>query len=120
MTRRESLVTVREVFINWVQSAPQLDASEPHAVVDLARDGIEIEATVVFPPTDTCQFLGNAWLWGVGGAAWQPNVGTHILFEALDDGPRTITVVLAASDASGLSNAETVSRSLIDSIVLRH
>jgi class 3 adenylate cyclase len=107
-------------LIDWVESAPQLQASEPHAVVDLARDGIGIEATVVFPPTDTCQFLGTAWLWGVGGSAWHPTVGRHLLFEALDDGARTITVVFDAANAAGLSYAQTVSRSLLDSMVLRN
>jgi len=56
----------------------------------------------------------------VGSGSWSPKFGTHILFEALDDGSRTITVVYAAEDAEGLAYAKTVGPSLIDSMVLRN
>jgi class 3 adenylate cyclase len=105
-------------LIDWVQSAPQLDASEPRTVVDLGRSGIAIEATVLAPP-GTCH-ENVAWLWGVGTTSWYPTIGTDILFEALDDGSRTITVVFAAADAEALSYAKGVGRGLIDSIVLRN
>jgi class 3 adenylate cyclase len=119
-------------LVDWVQSTPQLDASEPRSVIDLGRSGIEIEATVLPPPADKCvspyqfyrgvggAFADNAFLWGVGGTSWNPNVGTHILFEALDDGSRTITVVFVAADAPALSYAQSVGRSFLESIVLRN
>ena len=107
-------------FAAWVQSAPQLDASEPHSVLALGLHGIEIEATVLPNPIGpTCSRL-SAELWGVGSGSWSPDFGTHILFEALDDGSRTITVVYAAEDAEGLAYAKTVGPSLIDSMVLRN
>jgi class 3 adenylate cyclase len=106
-------------LVDWVQSTPQLDASEPRSVIDLRRSGIGIEATVLAPPAGKCQ-ADYAYLWGVGGTAWQPNVGTHILFEALDDGSRTITVVYVAADAEALAYAKTVGRYLIESIMLRN
>lgn len=106
-------------LVAWVQSTPQLDASEPRSVIDLGRSGIGIEATVLAPPTGKCQ-ADYAWLWGAGGTSWQPNVGTHILFEALDDGSRTITVVFVAADAAALSYAQSVGRSLLESVVLRN
>jgi class 3 adenylate cyclase len=106
-------------LVHWVESTPQFKASEPHSVVDIGRDGIGIEATVLAPPAGKCQD-GYAFLWGVGGTHWEPNVGTHILFEALDDGPRTITLVFGAADEESLSYAQTVGRSLLESIVLRN
>jgi class 3 adenylate cyclase len=115
-------------LIDWVQSTPQLDASEPRSVVDLGRSGIGIEATVLAPPADKCPYqfyrsgrayFDNTFLWGVGGTSWNPIVGTHILFEALDDGPRTITVVFVAADAAALSYVQDVGRSILKSIVLR-
>jgi class 3 adenylate cyclase len=123
-------------LVNWVQSTPQLDASEPRSVIDLGRSGIGIEATVLPPPADRCpqqlrhQIHGVCctqadydYLWGVGGTSWQPVAGTHILFEALDDGSRTITVVFVAADAAALSYAQSVGsvgRSLLESTVLRN
>jgi class 3 adenylate cyclase len=123
-------------LVNWVQSTPQLDASDPRSVGDLRRSGIGIEATVVAPPADRCHeqlrryggcFSGPychpidfAYLWGAGGTSWQPNVGTHILFEALDDGSRTITVVFVAADAAALSYVRNAGRSLLESMVLRN
>jgi class 3 adenylate cyclase len=105
-------------LIDWVQSAPQLEPSEPRSVVDLSRSGIGIEATVL-APAGTCG-KDSAWLWGVEGTSWQVTVGTHVLFEALDDGSQTITVVFAASGAQALSYGRGVGRGLIDSIVLRN
>jgi class 3 adenylate cyclase len=105
-------------LIDWVQSAPQLDASEPHSVLALGRSGIGIEATVL-TPAGACK-KDAVWLWGVGGTSWQVAVGTHLLFEALDDGSRTITVFFAASTAQALSYGRGVGRGLIDSIVLRN
>lgn len=116
-------------LVDWVQSTPQLDASEPRSVLDLRRSGIGIEATVLAPPEDKCPFqfyrsgranFDYAFLWGVGGTSWGPEVGTHILFEALDDGSRTITVVFVAADAAALLNAQSVGRGLVDSILLRN
>jgi class 3 adenylate cyclase len=116
-------------LVDWVQSTPQLDASDPRSVIDLRRSGIGIEATVLAPPFDKCpnQFYRSghseadvAFLWGVGGTSWNPIVGTRILFEALDDGSRTITVVFVASNAEALSYTQRVGRGLIDSIVLRN
>jgi len=116
-------------LVKWVRSTPQLDASEPRSANDLRRSGVGIEATVLAPPADKCfyqfyrsgrAFADNAFLWDVGGASWNPNVGTHILFEALDDGPRTITVVFVAADTAALSYAQDVGQSLLDSIVLRN
>jgi hypothetical protein len=105
-------------LIDWVQSAPQLDASEPRSVVALGRSGIAIAATVL-PPGGTCGKEGT-WLWAVGGTSWWVTPGTRILFEALDDGSQTMTIVYSASDAESLSYGQGVGKSLIDSIVLRN
>jgi hypothetical protein len=104
-------------LIDWVQSAPQLDASEPRSIVALGRSGIALEATVLAPAGTCTQDV--AWLMGVAATSWEMPVGTHILFEALDDGSRTITVVYAGSNAGALAYAEGVGKALIDSIVLR-
>ena len=105
-------------LIDWVQSAPQLDASQPRSVVALGRSGIRIEATAL-APAGTCE-TDRAWLWGVGGGSWWVPPGTHVLFEALDDGPQTMTIVYVASDAGSLSYAQGVGSGLMDSIVLRN
>ena len=109
-------------LIEWVQSTPQLEASQPRSVTDLGRSGIAIEATVRPHPGDACEGGSppSAYLWGVSGGSWSPNVGTRILFEALDDGPRTLTVVFAAADAGALRTLEVgPGRDLLKSIVLR-
>jgi hypothetical protein len=107
-------------FIQWVQAAPQLHASDPRDAIDLGLHGIRIEATVVAAPTASWYCQRHVSLWGVAGGSWEPNAGTHILFEALDEGSKTITVVFAAPDAAGLSYAESLSGSLIKSFVLRN
>jgi class 3 adenylate cyclase len=108
-------------LIEWVQSTPQLDASQPWAVTDLGRSGIGIEATVRPIPAGACgRDSRNAWLWGVSGGSWGPSTGTRILFEALEDGPRTLTIVFAAPNAEALATFETgPGRDLLTSIVLR-
>lgn len=106
-------------LIDWVQSAPQLDASEPRSVIDLGRSGIGIDATVLAPPAGPLCDPLRAWLWGVSGDSWHPNAGTRIVFEALDDGSRTLTVVFAATDADVLTFAQGASQDLLASIVLR-
>jgi hypothetical protein len=100
-----------------VQSAPQFEASLPKAVVELGRSGIGIEATVRPNPVGTCA-AGSARLWGVGGTVWSPNTGDAILFEALDDGARTLTVVFAANTAGELVASEGPGRRLLGGIVL--
>ncbi len=73
-------------------------------------------------PGDACEGGSppSAYLWGVSGGSWSPNVGTRILFEALDDGPRTLTVVFAAADAGTLRTFELgPGGDLLKSIVLR-
>jgi class 3 adenylate cyclase len=107
-------------LINWVQGAPQLDASELGAAIDLGRSGIGIEAAVLAPPAGSMCGPARAWLWGIAGGAWTPNAGTHIRFEALDDGARTITVVLYADNADDLLFVRGESRNLLDSIILRN
>jgi class 3 adenylate cyclase len=107
-------------LVDWVQSAPQFDASDPHAVNDLGLSGIGIEATVLAPPAGSFCSQKSAALWGVGSGSWEPNVGSHILFEALDDGSRTMTIVYFAADAAALSYAKSVGASLINSFVLRN
>jgi class 3 adenylate cyclase len=107
-------------LVDWVQSAPQFDASEAHTVIDLGLSGIAVEATVLAPPAGYSCEQTTATLWGVGTSYWQPNVGDHIRFEALEDGSRTMTVVFAASDAEALSYAKSVGASLVDSMVLRN
>jgi class 3 adenylate cyclase len=108
-------------LIEWVQSTPQLDASQPRSVTDLGRSGIGIEATVRPLPAGACRSeITRAFLWGVSGGSWSPNTGTRILFEALDDGPRTLTIVFAAPNADVLSTFEKgLGRDLLASIVLR-
>jgi class 3 adenylate cyclase len=110
-------------LIEWVQSAPQFDPSQPRSVVDLGRSGIGIEATVRAPPAGGCagQDPSSVWLWGVSGGSWAPNanVGLRILFEALEDGPRTLTVVYTGR-ADVLPTFETgLGRRLLASILLR-
>jgi len=109
-----------QALIDWVQSAPQLDAAEAHTVNDLGLAGIAVEATVLAPPAGESCSLYHATLWGVGTASWQPNIGDHILFEAMEDGARTITIVYAADDAAGLLYVKGIGASLIHSIVLRN
>jgi hypothetical protein len=104
-------------LIAWVQSAPQFEASLPTAVIELGRSGIGIEATVRPNPVGTCE-AGSARLWGVGGTVWSPNTGDAILFEALDDGSRTLTVVFAANSAGELLASEGPGRRLLGGIVL--
>jgi class 3 adenylate cyclase len=109
-------------LIEWVQSAPQFEPSQPRSVIDLGRSGIGIEATVRPPPTGGCagQNPSSVWLWGVSGGSWTPNanVGLRVLFEALEDGPRTLTVVYTGR-ADVLPAFETgLSRRLLQSIVL--
>jgi len=108
-------------LISWVQSTPQLDASEPHSVVDLGRSGVAIEATVRANPSPCPgRAPADARLWEVNGGSWTAGPGTRILFEALEDGPRTLTVVFSAQDADALSSFKIGSgRQLLDSIVLR-
>jgi hypothetical protein len=107
-------------LIDWVQSTPQLDASDPRAVIDLGRHGIGIEATVLAPPTgDRCSRT-HATLWGVAGGSWGPNIGTHFFLEALDNGSRTLTLVYAAADEAALSYAESLGVPVVDSMVLRN
>jgi class 3 adenylate cyclase len=108
-------------LIEWVQTSPQFEASQPRSVIDLGRSGIGIDATVRPIQAGTCGgFIPrNAMLWAVSGGAWTPNTGTRISFEALDDGPRTLTVVFAAPDADMLSAFENSSaRVLLASMVL--
>jgi class 3 adenylate cyclase len=108
-------------LVDWVQTAPQLDASDPHPVIEAGLSGIAIEATVVAPPAGSpCSQAGRAALWGVGSGSWTPNVGSHIRFDALDDGSRTMTIVYFAASATALSYGESVGPSLLDSIVLRN
>lgn len=109
-------------LIAWVQSTPQLEPSEPRSVIDLGRSGIGIEATVRPPPTGGCagQNPSSVWLWGVSGGSWSPNanVGLRILFEALEDGPRTLTVVYTGR-ADVLPAFETgLGRRLLGSMIL--
>jgi class 3 adenylate cyclase len=104
-------------LIAWVQSAPQFEASLPTAVIELGRSGIGIDATVRPNPVGTCA-AGSARLWGVGGTVWSPNTGDAILFEALDDGPRTLTVVFAANTAGELVASEGPGRRLLGGIVI--
>jgi class 3 adenylate cyclase len=107
-------------LIDWVQSAHQLDASEVQPAIDLGRSGDAIEATVLAPPPGSICGPDRAWVWGIAGGAWTPNAGTHVRFEALDDGARTITVVFAANNADDLLFIRGESRHLLDSIVLRN
>lgn len=106
-------------LITWVQSTPQLDASQPRSVVDLGRPGIGIEATVRIDPTSACAGNPYAYLWGVSTEVWHPDVGTHILFEALEDGPRTLTAVYIAANSNELWTTQVLGRPLLASIVLR-
>lgn len=109
-------------LIDWVLSAPQFDASAPRAVIDLGRSGIGIEATVLAPPPGACDrsIPPQTYLWGISGGAWSPDAGDVIHFEALDYGPRTLTVVYAAVDADELAAFEAgSSRTLLASFVLR-
>jgi hypothetical protein len=110
-------------LIEWVQSAPQFEASQPRSVIDLGRSGIGIEATVRPPPSGGCagQNPSTVWLWGVSGGSWNPNanVGLRVLLEALEDGPRTLTVFYTGR-AEVLPAFETgLGRRLLASIVLR-
>jgi class 3 adenylate cyclase len=107
-------------LVDWVQTAPQFDASDPHPVIDLGLSGIAIEATVLGLPAGSLCSQRSAKLWGVGSGFWEPNIGSHIRFEALADGSRTMTIVYAAADAAGLSYAKAVGTSLLGSIVLRN
>jgi class 3 adenylate cyclase len=107
-------------LINWVQSAPQFDASEPYAVTDLGLIGIGIEATVLGAPAGSLCEGNEVWLWGVGGGYWNPREGTRIVFEALDDGSRTLTVVFVATNAAELQSAKAASRDLLESMVLQN
>jgi hypothetical protein len=107
-------------LIDWVQSAPQLDASEAHTVNDLGLAGIAIEATVLVPPAGYVCSQQHATLWGLGSGSWQPNIGDHILFEAMEDGSRTLTIVYAAADEAALSYAKSIGAGLLDSFVLRN
>jgi class 3 adenylate cyclase len=110
--------------ISWVQSTPQFDAYGPRSVIDLGRSGISIEATVRRPPIGECA-EGNGssvWLFGISGGSWSPDASTRMLFEALDDGAGTITVVFATAtdDADILRSLATgLGRRLVDGIVLR-
>jgi hypothetical protein len=109
-------------LIDWVRTTPQLDASQPEAIVDLGRSGIGIEATVLAPPAGACgsSSPSEAYLWGVGGGAWHPNAGDRIIFEALEDGARTLVVVIGAGDADRLATFESsAARLLLSSLVLR-
>lgn len=110
-------------LINWVQSAPQFNASEPRSVVDLGRSGIGIEATVLGPPAGKCGGYPyapkNVFLWGLGASPYAFQAGSRILFEALDDGSRTLTVVLEADNATELASERDASTALLSSIVLR-
>jgi hypothetical protein len=109
-------------LIDWVQSTPQLEASQLHSVIDLGLYGIGINATVLPHLTGPCgtRLPSRSWLWGVSGGSWNPNTGTRIFFEALYDGSRTLTVVFAAPDAAALSTFDTgPGRQLLASIGLR-
>ena len=107
-------------LIAWVQSAPQFEASLPTAVVELGLSGIGIEATVRPNPPGACVGgdQAQAWLWGIGGSTWHPNTGDSILFEALDDAGRTLTVVFAADSSGELLASEGPGRRLLGGIVL--
>jgi class 3 adenylate cyclase len=107
-------------LVDWVQSAPQFDATNPHAVLNLGLSGIEIEATVLAPPAGSSCSQRSATLWAVGSGSWDPNIGTHIRFEAMEAGSRTLTIVYAAADAAGLSYARGVGAALLGSMVLRN
>jgi len=112
-------------LIDWVQSAPQFDASEPRPVIELGRNGIAIEATVLAPPSGCGGtparpgLKANVWLWGIGSGSWSPHEGTRVVFEALEDGSRTLTAVFTADTAAELAAEATASRELLDGFVLR-
>ena len=109
-------------FIDWVQSSPQFDASQPRSVVDLGLYGIGIDATVRPIEASTCgTFTTGATLWQIGdGGAWTPDTGSRISFEALDDGARTLTLVEASVDVEWLSSFEEdgSARDLLTSMVI--
>jgi hypothetical protein len=107
-------------LVDWVQSAPQFKATDPHAVLNLGLSGIEIEATVLAPPVGSSCSQRSATLWAVGSGSWEPNIGTHIRFEAMEAGSRTLTIVYAAADAAGLSYARGIGAGLLGSMVLRN
>jgi hypothetical protein len=99
-----------------------LDADEPRSVIDMGLSGIGIEATVLPHPTGPCgtRLPSPTWLWGISGGAWSPISGAHIFFEALEDGPRTLTAVYAALDAATLSMLEQeAGRRLLAGFVLK-
>jgi class 3 adenylate cyclase len=107
-------------LVDWVETAPQFDASDPHPVIDLGLSGIAIEATVLASPGGSLCSQRSAKLWGVGSGFWEPDVGSHIRFEALADGPRTMTIIYFAADAAALSYSKEVGASLLGSLVLRN
>jgi class 3 adenylate cyclase len=110
-------------LINWVRLAPQFDPSEPSSVVDLGRSGIGIEATVLAPPAGTCKDqpsgTNSVFLWGLGGSPYALRAGSRILFEALEDGARTLTVVFEADNATELASEHDASVELLKSMVLQ-
>jgi hypothetical protein len=108
-------------LIGWIQSTPQLEASDPRSVIDLGRSGISIHATVRPLPPEGCGVTNpeGVQLWAVSGGEWHPMVGTRITFEALDDGGRTITVVFYARTDEVLAAFEVpFGRSLVSGIRL--
>ena len=107
-------------LIRWVQSAPQLKASTPHAVSDLGRSGVAIEATVQPLGTGTCtKRTDGVRLWQESGTPIQMVPGKVFEIEALDDGGRTLAVVFVANDPAALSVFEQPARRLLASIALR-
>jgi class 3 adenylate cyclase len=107
-------------LVHWVQTAPQFSASDPQTVIALGLSGNAIEATVVALPGGSLCSQTSARLWGIGSGFWEPNIGSHIRFEAVADGSRTLTIVYFAADAAALSYAKSVDAALVNSIVLRN
>ena len=107
-------------LIDWVQSAPQFDASELGSATALGRYGIGIEATVVAPPAGSCQDrTTNVLVWSLGESTYVLRAGSRILFEALNDGSRTLAVVFSADNATELTAARDASENLLNSMVLQ-
>ena len=109
-------------LIDWVQTAPQFDESQPSSAVDLGRSGIAIGATVLIPPAGTCTGnpnRTNVFLWSLGGSPFALRAGSRILFEALDDGSRTLAVVFEAQNATELASERAASAALLSLMVLQ-
>ena len=106
-------------LIRWIQAAPQLKASAPHAVSDLGRSGVAIEATVQPLVAGSCTMRTDGIrLWQEGSTQIQMLPGKVFEIEALDDGGRTLVVVFVANDRAALSVFEIPARRLLASVVL--